>query len=134
MYYSDELYHHGVLGMKWGIRRYQNEDGSYTEAGKKRYGKMSKADAQADMEKRAKRIDAATKILAGVGIAAGVAGLTYAVVKGMSSANSKMLAEKLVDNAAGKIVDRAGNVVDENDPKVQAAIEKASNRPSDKEE
>ena len=34
---SDELVHHGILGQKWGVRRYQNEDGTYTEAGKKRY-------------------------------------------------------------------------------------------------
>lgn len=34
--YTDELYHHGVKGMKWGIRRYQNKDGSLTAAGKKR--------------------------------------------------------------------------------------------------
>lgn len=32
----DELYHHGIKGQKWGIRRYQNEDGSLTAAGKKR--------------------------------------------------------------------------------------------------
>lgn len=37
-YNTDYLSHHGILGQKWGIRRYQNEDGSYTEAGKKRYG------------------------------------------------------------------------------------------------
>lgn len=35
--YSDELYHHGILGMHWGIRRYQNKDGSLTPAGQKRY-------------------------------------------------------------------------------------------------
>lgn len=31
------LAHHGIKGMKWGIRRFRNEDGTLTEAGKKRY-------------------------------------------------------------------------------------------------
>lgn len=34
---ENELYHHGIKGMKWGVRRYQNSDGSLTAAGKKRY-------------------------------------------------------------------------------------------------
>ena len=37
-----ELTHHGVKGMKWGVRRYQNPDGSLTPAGQKRYYGMSK--------------------------------------------------------------------------------------------
>jgi hypothetical protein len=36
--YSTELYHHGILGQKWGVRRFQNEDGSLTAKGKKHYG------------------------------------------------------------------------------------------------
>lgn len=39
----NELMHHGILGMKWGVRRFQNSDGSLTAAGRKRYNQeMSK--------------------------------------------------------------------------------------------
>lgn len=36
---DNELYHHGVKRMKWGVRRYQNKDGSLTDAGRKRYAR-----------------------------------------------------------------------------------------------
>lgn len=35
--FTKELYHHGIKGMRWGVRRFQNKDGSLTPAGKKRY-------------------------------------------------------------------------------------------------
>lgn len=49
---ENELYHHGILGMRWGVRRYQNSDGSLTAAGKKRYntyaGKSDKYKAKSE--------------------------------------------------------------------------------------
>ena len=40
--YSNELYHHGIKNQKWGVRRFQNPDGTLTEAGKQRYAYTSK--------------------------------------------------------------------------------------------
>ena len=41
---TDEIYHHGILGQKWGIRRYQNRNGTLTEEGKARYGRNVSSD------------------------------------------------------------------------------------------
>ena len=40
---DDELYHYGIKGQKWGVRRYQNKDGSLTSAGKKRRSSSDEA-------------------------------------------------------------------------------------------
>lgn len=55
---TKELYHHGTKGQRWGIRRYQNEDGTLTEEGKKRYGTPEGYRAAA---KEASSLEEATK-------------------------------------------------------------------------
>ena len=55
IYKTNELYHHGIKGMKWGIRRYQNKDGSLTDAGKKRLvSRVQRADKWDDPDKVAR--------------------------------------------------------------------------------
>lgn len=91
------LEHHGILGMKWGIRRYQNEDGTLTAAGRKRLGysgtkykeeNLYKARQQAD--KDVSDANKASLVLSGGGLggaaAFGVGSFALATALGSSTA------------------------------------------------
>lgn len=52
MYYDNQIWHWGVKGMKWGVRRYQNADGSLTDVGKRRYSNDVSANAKKKKDNR----------------------------------------------------------------------------------
>lgn len=59
IYDNNELYHHGIKGMRWGIRRFQNKDGSLTDAGKRR--SRSLGQVVHDHKVKKKRVEALKK-------------------------------------------------------------------------
>lgn len=83
--FKDYLAHHGILGMKWGIRRFRNYDGSLTNAGRKRYDSPGnlryKKTAKEQEARKEKRRTRAKQIAKGLAAAALVGGAGYAAYK-----------------------------------------------------
>ena len=79
--YNGELYHFGVKGMKWGVRRYQDKNGRLTTAGKKRYSEVHDLKSNEDEETTEKNNTVLTKKNVAKGAAA--VGISLAVIGGM---------------------------------------------------
>ena len=66
------LYHHGILGMRWGVRRFQKKDGSLTSAGKSRYGVKGEKKSKSESETKIKGLSKGQKAAIAL-VAAGLA-------------------------------------------------------------
>ena len=96
-----ELSHHGIKGMKWGIRRFQNEDGSLTNAGRKRY-----AEDDGTVEQRksvVKKVAIGTAAVTGVVLTAYLVkrhGAKKAVELAAKADTGKAVVEKLMESSS----------------------------------
>lgn len=123
---TNELYHHGIRGQKWGVRRFQNKDGTLTPAGRRHYDEDSD-DAQNGSPKRS--IDKAT-LAKGAAIAGAVAlGAVLVTNPGARNVVAKYgkTAMTSLGTAAGKgaakVVNKAGQRLDKvGDAMMDAAL------------
>ena len=93
--WTEEVWHYGIKGQKWGIRRFQDEDGTLTASGKKRYSESSKADKKdskqkIDEESKKKKWSTGKKIA----VAAADLVAAYAAYKFVDSGRAKQLIDK----------------------------------------
>ena len=87
MIVNNELQHFGIKGMKWGVRRYQNKDGSLTPAGKKRY---DESDEEREKKEKSKKTKAkiATAAVATAAVATTAAMNKDKIKKGVDFVNA----------------------------------------------
>lgn len=84
---DNELQHFGIKGMKWGVRRYQNKDGSLTPAGKKRYDESDEEREKKEKSKKTK-VKVATAAVATAAVATTAAMNKDKIKKGVDFVNA----------------------------------------------
>lgn len=84
---GSELTHHGIKGQRWGVRRFQNQDGSLTAAGQKRYDSGSNGGNQSATKQN--KSSKGKKIAKAVGITAAVVATPF-IAKALNNAAPKI--------------------------------------------
>lgn len=112
---DDHFEHHGIKGQKWGVRRYQNSDGSLTAAGKKRYDKDS-----ARASKMGTDVDTYRRIRRSASTGAAIAGLPGAAIG--AAVSSHRAKQGKVAVGSGSKIGQKWNNFQNNHPAASMAI------------
>lgn len=99
-YYDDELYHFGIKGMHWGVRRYQNANGSYTSAGKRR--RRTESETRSETTEKKPLLSPGKKRAIKIGAAAVAAGLA---IYGGHKIRSNIRINRIAKDVTKKAVD-----------------------------
>ena len=115
-----ELYHHGIKGQKWGVRRYQNSDGSLTVAGRERYGATDSKSHSGNSERN-------KKIAKAVGIGLLAAGTVTAAAIYVSK-HPEVVAKvgQMAKNSSAKVVDLSKKAVKKGSEYVSKQLKNAA--------
>lgn len=106
---SDYLVHHGIPGMRWGVRRYQARDGSLTSAGKRRYSSDSNKPRMSKKKMLGTAVAASLALYGAANLAGKIRKTnTYSVVK---SEASRRLASNLPANSYREKLRNVGNTI-----------------------
>lgn len=99
----DYIAHHGVQGQKWGVRRYQNADGSLTNAGKRRYGSQQTFDdynRYKNVQSLIRKEERRAKFIKGTTKAVITSAVLYSGYRYLKSDKGKATMKKLLQKAA----------------------------------
>ena len=135
MVYETTLCHHGIKGMKWGVRRFQRKDGTLTASGRKRYADDGGSEAPA--ERKGMSASTKRKLMVGAGIALATAATIYAienpkVVKMPLSTAKKLATESNAAKAVSNVLknSRTFDLVKNGAVKSASAIKNAATKAS----
>lgn len=115
--YRSYLQHHGILGMRWGVRRFQNKDGSLTSKGKQRYNGKSRSKDEEGVTKRKGLTDKQKRAIM---IGAGVLGVSLAAYGTYRIAKAGGF-DSLLQKAKGAKAGDAGDILNQSLKNVDAA-------------